>query len=95
MLDSLFSVLFVFAVEKVGGVVVSRGIVAFAEGVHAAFEIREVLAVVGPAHLGDGRQTRQQHVFQMRGREDVFRPEVRLNAEYVGPLQKERSFFFR
>ena len=73
--------LFVPAVEEIGGVVVARGIVTLAEGVHAALEIREVLAVVGPAHLGDGGQTRQQHVFQVRGRKDIFRPEVRLHAE--------------
>ena len=38
-------VLFVPAVEEIGGVIVTCGIVAFAKGVHAAPEIREVLAV--------------------------------------------------
>ena len=49
--------LFVLAFEEIGGVVQPCGIVALAQGVHAVFEVVEILAVVGPAHLGDGGQT--------------------------------------
>ena len=78
--------LFVLAFEEIGGVVQPCGIVALAQGVHAVFEVVEILAVVGPAHLGDGGQTRQQHVLQVRERGDILGPQVALHAEDVGTL---------
>ena len=47
--------LFVPAVEEIGGAVIAQGSVTFAEGTYAVSEIRQVFAVIGPIHFGSGR----------------------------------------
>ena len=68
------------ALEQIGGVVVAFGLVDGDQCRNPAHEIVVILAVVGPARLGESRHARQDHVLCVADVRDVLRPEVALHA---------------